>query len=176
MGDWNARQYLMFQNERTQPAIDLVNRIGLERSKSIIDIGCGPGNSTIILKERFPDAYLLGLDNSEDMISTAKIDHPNIDFMVCDVNTELAKLDKEFDIVFSNEETIRLYELREKAIHDEATRLLGAREEGMKEGEMKKAIETAKAALAKGIAKDVIADITGLEIEQIEKLQKEYIH
>lgn len=48
MADWNSVQYLMFKNEQTQPAIDLVNRINIDNPKKIIDIGCGPGNSTAI--------------------------------------------------------------------------------------------------------------------------------
>lgn len=49
MVDWNSEQYLKFENERTQPAIDLANRIYIDDPKKIIDIGCGPGNSTQIL-------------------------------------------------------------------------------------------------------------------------------
>ncbi len=48
--DWNSEQYLKFKTERTQPAIDLVNRINMLSPKKILDIGCGPGNSTEVLK------------------------------------------------------------------------------------------------------------------------------
>jgi len=102
MEDWNAKQYLMFSNERTQPAIDLANRINMENPRKIIDIGCGPGNSTFILKQKFPNAYILGVDNSTNMIATAKMDYTDLDFLVCDANTELSKLDNDYDIVFSN--------------------------------------------------------------------------
>lgn len=102
MTDWDAKQYLKFQNERTQPAIDLVNRISIENPRRIIDIGCGPGNSTIILKNRFPNAYILGIDNSENMISNAKRNYFDIDFKICDANTELSQLGNNYDIVFSN--------------------------------------------------------------------------
>ena len=50
MADWNAAQYLKFQAERTQPAIDLANRVALENPADILDIGCGPGNSTRVLQ------------------------------------------------------------------------------------------------------------------------------
>ncbi len=102
MVDWNANQYLKFKNERTQPAIDLVNRIRLENPQKIIDIGCGPGNSTEILANRFKDAYIIGVDNSEDMIAKAKKNYPSLNFSICDVSGDLAELDQDFDIVFSN--------------------------------------------------------------------------
>jgi trans-aconitate 2-methyltransferase len=54
--DWNSEQYLKFETERTQPAIDLVNRINIVASRKILDIGCGPGNSTQVLYSRYPDA------------------------------------------------------------------------------------------------------------------------
>ncbi len=102
MIDWNANQYLKFKNERTQPSIDLVNRIRLENPKKIIDIGCGPGNSTEVLANRFPDAYILGVDNSKDMIAKAKENYSHLDFSICDAGGDLSELDRDFDIVFSN--------------------------------------------------------------------------
>lgn len=54
MADWNSIQYLKFKKQRTQPSIDLVNRIPLTNPSDILDIGCGPGNSTKVLADRFP--------------------------------------------------------------------------------------------------------------------------
>lgn len=102
MADWNSKQYLKFKNERTQPAMDLVNRLNLDQPQKIIDIGCGPGNSTRVLKDRYPEAYILGVDNSEDMIASARKSHSDLDFEMCDVSKDLNLLDKKFDIVFSN--------------------------------------------------------------------------
>ncbi|MDD7793297.1 methyltransferase domain-containing protein [Clostridium sp. 'White wine YQ'] len=102
MVDWNSNQYLMFKNERTQPAIDLVNRIMVNNPRKIIDIGCGPGNSTKVLKERFHDSYILGIDSSSNMIEAAQRDYPEIDFKICDASKDLSKLGDDFDIVFSN--------------------------------------------------------------------------
>jgi trans-aconitate 2-methyltransferase len=67
---------------------------------SIIDIGCGPGNSTQILFERWPNADIIGLDNSQEMIAKAKSDYPDRKWVLADV----AHYDPErtFDIVFSN--------------------------------------------------------------------------
>lgn len=102
MEDWSSNQYLLFKDERTQPAIDLANRIYIDNPKKIIDIGCGPGNSTQVLAKKFPNAYILGVDNSTNMIETAAKNYPNIDFKTCDVSKDLSMIDKDFDVVFSN--------------------------------------------------------------------------
>jgi len=100
--NWNSEQYLKFKSERTQPAVDLANRIKTNRSKKILDVGCGPGNSTQVLYEKFPRAYILGIDSSQDMIDAAKKNYPYMDFRLCDASKDLTELDKDFDIVFSN--------------------------------------------------------------------------
>lgn len=102
MADWNSAQYLKFATQRTQPAIDLATRLAGIRPAKVIDIGCGPGNSTAILKEAFPYADILGVDNSENMIATAQKDYPNLQWRVCDASKELTAMAGEFDLVFSN--------------------------------------------------------------------------
>lgn len=102
MPDWNSTQYLKFKNERTQPAIDLANRIEVENPLKITDLGCGPGNSTQVLAGKFTNAYILGVDNSENMIAAARENCPGLDFCICDIGKELSQLDHDFDIVFSN--------------------------------------------------------------------------
>lgn len=102
MTDWNSAQYLKFKAQRTQPAIDLAARIEADAPSRVLDIGCGPGNSTQVLYNRFPKAYILGIDNSQNMIDTAKSTYPNLDFMLCDVKNGLTELSGSFDVVFSN--------------------------------------------------------------------------
>ena len=102
MTDWSSEQYLKFKKERTQPAIDLVNRIDVDKPSKIIDIGCGPGNSTGVLASKFSDSYILGVDKSDNMIIAAKTNYPNLDFSLCDISREISMLDRDFDIVFSN--------------------------------------------------------------------------
>lgn len=97
MSDWNASQYLKFKNERTQPAKDLAMRIRI-KPKTIVDIGCGPGNSTKVLRDVFPDAHVIGIDNSPNMIKRAKTEHFDMDFRLCDA----LSLDGRYDLLFSN--------------------------------------------------------------------------
>lgn len=102
MADWNSVQYLKFEKQRTQPAIDLVNRIALNNPHRIVDVGCGPGNSTNVLARRYKNAYILGVDMSPVMIESAKKAYPGLDFALCDASRDLGKLGCDFDVVFSN--------------------------------------------------------------------------
>lgn len=105
MADWNSEQYLKFKAQRTQPAIDLAARLSgkpRDRDMEVIDLGCGPGNSTRVLKKRFPDAYVIGADNSENMIEKARKDNPDIDFAIMDIMGDLSEMRGKFDVVFSN--------------------------------------------------------------------------
>src|SRR5262245_6717795 len=69
---WDAEQYLRFAEERTRPCRELAGRVAIPAPRRVIDLGCGPGNSTQVLAERWPDADLTGLDSSSDMIDAAK--------------------------------------------------------------------------------------------------------
>jgi trans-aconitate 2-methyltransferase len=82
---WSAAQYVKFEEERTQPVRDLVGRIPNRVVVSAADIGCGPGNSTEVLCERYPDAHVVGIDSSRDMIEAARKRLPNISFKVSDI-------------------------------------------------------------------------------------------
>lgn len=102
MEKWNSKQYLKFVKERTQPATDLVNRIEMENPVNIFDMGCGPGNSTKVLSDKFPNAFVMGGDNSQNMLDEAKNKYPNLKFIHFDARSDFDKIDKKFDVVFSN--------------------------------------------------------------------------
>lgn len=102
MADWNSAQYLKFATERTQPSFDLAARISSCNPAKAIDIGCGPGNSTAVLKQTFPHADILGVDSSENMIAAARKDYPYLQWRVCDATRDLTPMAGEFDLVFSN--------------------------------------------------------------------------
>lgn len=101
MSEWNSEQYLKYKNQRTQPAIDLAKRIVINNPQTILDIGCGPGNSTEVLKYIYPKAHILGIDNSENMIKKAKETYSDIEFRVMDITDRTQKLEN-IDIIFSN--------------------------------------------------------------------------
>lgn len=68
---WDPSIYLSFNSERTRPAIDLANRVLLTAPNLVVDLGCGPGNSTAILARRWPSARMVGVDNSAEMLAQA---------------------------------------------------------------------------------------------------------
>lgn len=99
---WDSSQYLRYARERTQPARDLVARLELPERAEVLDLGCGPGNSTAVLAERFPHARVLGADNSPNMLERARADHPDLEFVELDVTGDLTAYEGRFDLVFSN--------------------------------------------------------------------------
>lgn len=101
MAEWDSEQYLQFKSQRTQPAIDLANRIRAANPHTVLDIGCGPGNSTQVLKTRFPHAHILGIDNSENMIAKAAATYPDMAFKLMSVD-EVCHSDANYDVIFSN--------------------------------------------------------------------------
>lgn len=85
MSDWNPDLYRRFEGERTRPARELLARVALNEPKLIYDLGCGPGNSTELLVERFPNAEVVGTDNSEPMLVSARKRLPNCRFELSDI-------------------------------------------------------------------------------------------
>jgi len=100
MPNWNPDQYLKFKNERTQPSIDLISKIKLGDPRYIIDIGCGPGNSTQALYRRWPTAEIVGLDNSVEMIRKAREDYPKQKWVLADAS--VFESEQKYDLIFSN--------------------------------------------------------------------------
>jgi trans-aconitate 2-methyltransferase len=68
---WDAAQYRRFGGERSRPFFDLLARVGAEKPGYVADLGCGPGNLTGRLAERWPDAEIVGVDSSPQMIEAA---------------------------------------------------------------------------------------------------------
>jgi trans-aconitate 2-methyltransferase len=68
---WDASQYLKFANERGRPFFDLLAQVRIDKPRRVIDLGCGPGNLTRTLADRWPEAHVLGVDNSAEMLQKA---------------------------------------------------------------------------------------------------------
>ncbi len=98
---WDPQLYLAYADERTQPARDLVARIRFAAPERIIDVGCGPGNSTALLAEQWPNAAIVGIDKSREMLAEAARLLPDVTWLERDFDSDLADLGF-FDLVFSN--------------------------------------------------------------------------
>jgi trans-aconitate 2-methyltransferase len=69
---WDPDAYLAFADHRARPFYDLLSRIGAERPRRVVDLGCGPGNLTLSLAQRWPDAVIEALDSSPEMVAAAR--------------------------------------------------------------------------------------------------------
>ncbi|HEY7647615.1 MAG TPA: methyltransferase domain-containing protein, partial [Methylomirabilota bacterium] len=75
---WDPAQYLKFADHRLRPAIDLLNRIDLSDPREVFDLGAGAGNVTKLLKARWPNARVTGVDESQEMLAKAAATAPDI--------------------------------------------------------------------------------------------------
>ena len=85
MTGWSAEQYRKFEDERTRPASDLLARVPLAGPARVADLGCGPGNSTELLAERWPGAEIIGVDSDPDMLAAARRRLPDRSFVAADL-------------------------------------------------------------------------------------------
>ena len=85
---WDPAQYLKFEAERARPFHDLVARIVVESPQRVVDLGCGPGNATATLLDRWPEALVEGVDSSPEMIASATaLAGPQLRFSVGGIET-----------------------------------------------------------------------------------------
>src|SRR3712207_2996444 len=68
---WDPHRYLRFADERGRPFLDLLSRVAAEAPRTVVDLGCGPGTLTALLAQRWPEAEVLGLDASPEMVAAA---------------------------------------------------------------------------------------------------------
>ena len=101
MPTWNPEEYLRFEEDRTRPSRDLAARVCAERVNTIMDLGCGPGNSTAVLAEHWPDAAITGLDSSIEMLDRARSTYPQHKWVQGDIS-QWADAAESYDLVFSN--------------------------------------------------------------------------
>ncbi|PQZ90136.1 MULTISPECIES: trans-aconitate 2-methyltransferase [Pseudomonas] len=97
---WSAKQYTMFEQQRTRPVRDLVAAIPNTDVRTAVDLGCGPGNSTEVLAERFAHAQVTGMDSSDDMLADARKRLPALSFERADIGAW--KPAQSFDVILAN--------------------------------------------------------------------------
>jgi trans-aconitate 2-methyltransferase len=100
---WNPEQYLKYSNERLRPALDLLARIDAAAPKVVLDLGCGAGNVTAFLAQRWPDARVVGIDSSKEMLAKARAStagDPRREWIDADLETYAP--DALADVVYSN--------------------------------------------------------------------------
>ena len=97
---WNPEQYLKFAEPRLRPAVDLLTRVNAANPARVFDLGCGAGNVTRLLKARWPDAQIVGVDDSAEMLARAAKSVAAVNW----VQHSLADWQPEHaaDIIFSN--------------------------------------------------------------------------
>lgn len=98
---WDPDRYLAYADERGRPFLDLLARVGAERPADVLDLGCGPGNLTRLLADRWPAARIRGLDSSAEMVASARRDVPGVEFAVGDLRGWAGSLDQ-VDVLVCN--------------------------------------------------------------------------
>lgn len=98
---WDPRQYMAFGDERARGQIDLLAAVGSSDPRDVVDLGCGPGNSTEILKQRWPNASIRGVDSSPEMIARAREAVPAASFEVADLRDWLSR-GEQVDVLFTH--------------------------------------------------------------------------
>jgi trans-aconitate 2-methyltransferase len=100
MPDWSPADYLKFADERSRPARDLLGQVPLAAPKLVYDLGCGPGNSTALLDKAYPQAEIIGVDNSVAMLAEARRVLPKRNFIDADLSGWMPE--GAADLLFSN--------------------------------------------------------------------------
>ncbi|MCW5649613.1 MAG: trans-aconitate 2-methyltransferase [Ramlibacter sp.] len=85
MNTWDPALYRRYEDERTRPAAELLARVPLVEAARVVDLGCGPGNSTELLVHRFPGAEVIGIDNAQAMLDSARQRLPGVRFESGDI-------------------------------------------------------------------------------------------
>jgi len=97
---WDPDQYLKFHGPRIRPALDLLGRIELEGPSEVYDLGCGPGNVTGFIQSKWPEATVIGIDSSTEMLTQARDKHPKLAWRQADLNTWAPE--RPADLLYSN--------------------------------------------------------------------------
>ena len=97
---WRPECYLAFADQRTRPALDLLARVPLANPARVADLGCGPGNSTALLAQRWPEAALTGVDSSPEMLAQARASGVQATWVEADIGAWTP--DRPLDLIYAN--------------------------------------------------------------------------
>jgi trans-aconitate 2-methyltransferase len=97
---WDPDQYLRFADHRARPGIELLARIPNIDARRAVDLGCGTGHLTALLARRWPEAQVVGIDSSPEMIDHARASHPDGIWTVGDIMAWYPEAP--VDVIFSN--------------------------------------------------------------------------
>ena len=97
---WDPAQYLRFGSERLRPALDLLARVSLDAPAEVVDLGCGAGNVTQVLRARWPRSSIVGVDSSPEMLQQARIAEPSARWIEADIGAWRPA--GPVDLIFSN--------------------------------------------------------------------------
>src|SRR5258706_7610369 len=97
---WDPKTYLTFGAERTRPAAELLARIPIETPSRVVDLGCGPGNSTALLRARWPEAQIDGVDSSVEMLNEARLS--GLDARLIEADIARWEPESPCDVIYSN--------------------------------------------------------------------------
>ncbi|MET0389848.1 MAG: trans-aconitate 2-methyltransferase [Polyangiales bacterium] len=100
MPSWDDAQYLKFVDARTRPAAELLARVPLLAASYVVDLGCGPGNSTQLLRDRWPGATIVGVDSSPQMLQSARSTLPDVEWVQSDLRD--FQPSQPVDVLFAN--------------------------------------------------------------------------
>ncbi len=97
---WDPNQYLRYADKRERPAYELLDRVPVTSPERIYDLGCGSGNTSLLLKRRWPDAKVTGIDNSAAMLDKARTESIDVDWQEADIDE--IDLSDSPDLIYSN--------------------------------------------------------------------------
>ena len=97
---WDPQQYLKFGDHRLRPGLELLARVAIESPRIVYDLGCGTGNLTRLIANRWPEARVVGLDSSADMLSKAQSDPGSLEWAEADIRTW--QPEERPDVIYSN--------------------------------------------------------------------------
>lgn len=100
MSGWDPGQYARYGGERLRPAMDLLARVPLEAPGRVVDLGCGTGTATRWLQARWPQAHVVGVDQSAAMLGKARAEVPGVEWVEADIARWRSSV--AVDLVYSN--------------------------------------------------------------------------